>query len=168
MGTVCAMAVRSEPLPGMVWIWLACREQRGTIRIRRAQRAAGASLPRLLVLRIWFVTQRGIGRVCFVRSPRFTLAHRRHLAAVSGPRSRMRTSCWAGQTVLAHTLAASWCPDRRLAGPGGTTVALTCKITGAGPGRCYVLDACLDSPVLRRERVSLSAGLRHRSDAYRT
>ena len=83
---------------------LACREQRGTIRIRRAQRAARASLPRLFVLRIWFVTQRGIGRICFVRSPRFTLAHRRHLAAVSGPRSRMRTSCWAGQTFLAHTL----------------------------------------------------------------
>jgi hypothetical protein len=97
-------AVRCEPLPGMVWIWLACREQRGTIRIGRAQRPAGASLPWLLVLRIWFVTQRGIGRVCFVRSLRFTLAHRWRLAAVSGPRSRMRTSCWAGQTFLAHTL----------------------------------------------------------------
>ena len=126
MGTVCAMAVRSEPLPGMVWIWLARREQRGTIRIRRAQRPAGASLPRLLVLWIWFVTQREIGRVCFVRSPRFTRAHRRHLAAVCGPRSRMRTSCWAGQTFLAHTLGGSLClTDTRTTLTAGTTGRIT-------------------------------------------
>jgi succinyl-diaminopimelate desuccinylase len=34
---------------------------------------------------------------------------------------------------------------RRLAGPGGTTVALTCEVTGAHPGPRYVLDACLDT-----------------------
>lgn len=36
-------------------------------------------------------------------------------------------------------------PCRRLAGPGGTPVALACEITGAGPGPRYVLDACLDT-----------------------
>jgi succinyl-diaminopimelate desuccinylase len=45
---------------------------------------------------------------------------------------------------------ASWLAEhdlscRRLAGPGGTTVALTCEITGTGPGPRYVLDACLDT-----------------------
>lgn len=34
---------------------------------------------------------------------------------------------------------------RCLTGPGGGTVALTCEITGAGPGPRYVLDACLDT-----------------------
>ncbi|GAA0414347.1 hypothetical protein Acor_09820 [Acrocarpospora corrugata] len=34
---------------------------------------------------------------------------------------------------------------RRLADPGGTTVALTCEVTGAGLGPRYVLDACLDT-----------------------
>src|SRR5260370_12066704 len=36
-------------------------------------------------------------------------------------------------------------PCRRLAGPGGTTVALTCEITESGRGPRYVLDACLDT-----------------------
>ncbi|WP_405145117.1 M20/M25/M40 family metallo-hydrolase [Sphaerisporangium sp. NBC_01403] len=34
---------------------------------------------------------------------------------------------------------------RRLAEPGGTTVALTCEVTGGRPGPRYVLDACLDT-----------------------
>ena len=34
---------------------------------------------------------------------------------------------------------------RRLTNPGGTTVALTCAVTGAYPGPQYVLDACLDT-----------------------
>jgi succinyl-diaminopimelate desuccinylase len=34
---------------------------------------------------------------------------------------------------------------RRLAGPGGATVALACEVTGAGAGPRYVLDACLDT-----------------------
>ena len=34
---------------------------------------------------------------------------------------------------------------RQLADAGGTTVALTCEITGKGPGPRYVLDACLDT-----------------------
>jgi succinyl-diaminopimelate desuccinylase len=45
-------------------------------------------------------------------------------------------SAWLGE----HGLAC-----RRLAGPGGTTVALTCEVTGAHPGPRYVLDACLDT-----------------------
>jgi succinyl-diaminopimelate desuccinylase len=36
-------------------------------------------------------------------------------------------------------------PCRRLAGPGGTTAALTCEINGTGAGQRYVLDACLDT-----------------------
>jgi succinyl-diaminopimelate desuccinylase len=45
---------------------------------------------------------------------------------------------------------ASWLTEhdlscQRLTGPGGTTVALTCQITGTGPGPRYVLDACLDT-----------------------
>jgi succinyl-diaminopimelate desuccinylase len=45
---------------------------------------------------------------------------------------------------------ASWLAEhdlrcRRLAGPGGTTVALSCEITGTGRGPRYVLDACLDT-----------------------
>lgn len=36
-------------------------------------------------------------------------------------------------------------PCRQLAGPGGSTVALACEITGMGPGPRYVLDACLDT-----------------------
>jgi succinyl-diaminopimelate desuccinylase len=31
---------------------------------------------------------------------------------------------------------------RRLTGPGGTTVALTCEVSGTRPGPRYVLDAC--------------------------
>lgn len=34
---------------------------------------------------------------------------------------------------------------RRLAGPGGATVALTCEVGGSRPGPRYVLDACLDT-----------------------
>jgi len=34
---------------------------------------------------------------------------------------------------------------RRLAGPGGSTVALTCEVTGGLAGPRYVLDACLDT-----------------------
>ena len=34
---------------------------------------------------------------------------------------------------------------RRLAGPGGTTVALMCEVGGSRPGPRYVLDACLDT-----------------------
>jgi succinyl-diaminopimelate desuccinylase len=34
---------------------------------------------------------------------------------------------------------------RRLAGPGGSTVALTCEVGGGRPGPRYVLDACLDT-----------------------
>jgi succinyl-diaminopimelate desuccinylase len=33
----------------------------------------------------------------------------------------------------------------RLAGPGGSTVALACEVTGNSPGPRYVLDACLDT-----------------------
>ena len=45
---------------------------------------------------------------------------------------------------------AAWLGDRglacrRVAGPGGTAVALTCEVAGAGPGPRYVLDACLDT-----------------------
>jgi succinyl-diaminopimelate desuccinylase len=34
---------------------------------------------------------------------------------------------------------------RRLAGPGGVTVALMCEVRGGRPGPRYVLDACLDT-----------------------
>lgn len=34
---------------------------------------------------------------------------------------------------------------RRLTGSNGATAALTCEVTGALPGPCYVLDACLDT-----------------------
>jgi acetylornithine deacetylase/succinyl-diaminopimelate desuccinylase-like protein len=34
---------------------------------------------------------------------------------------------------------------RRLADPGGATVALACEVTGAAAGPRYVLDACLDT-----------------------
>lgn len=45
---------------------------------------------------------------------------------------------------------ASWLESRglecrRLAGPGGATVALACDVHGAGSGPRYVLDACLDT-----------------------
>ncbi len=45
---------------------------------------------------------------------------------------------------------ASWLDSRglecrRLAGPGGATVALACEVAGAAPGPRYVLDACLDT-----------------------
>lgn len=34
---------------------------------------------------------------------------------------------------------------RRLADPGGVTVALACEVSGSSPGPRYVLDACLDT-----------------------
>jgi succinyl-diaminopimelate desuccinylase len=46
---------------------------------------------------------------------------------------------------MASWLAGHGLPCQRLAGAGGTTVALTCEITGVGPGPRYVLDACLDT-----------------------
>lgn len=46
---------------------------------------------------------------------------------------------------MASWLARHGLPCQRLAGAGGTTVALTCEITGAAPGPRYVLDACLDT-----------------------
>jgi succinyl-diaminopimelate desuccinylase len=45
-------------------------------------------------------------------------------------------SAWPGE----HGLAC-----RRVAGPGGATVALTCEVPGGRPGRRFVLDACLDT-----------------------
>ena len=45
-------------------------------------------------------------------------------------------SAWLGE----HGLAC-----RRVAGPGGATVALTCEVPGGGPGPRFVLDACLDT-----------------------
>ena len=45
-------------------------------------------------------------------------------------------ACW----LDAHGLEC-----RRLAGPGGATVALACEAAGAVPGPRYVLDACLDT-----------------------
>jgi succinyl-diaminopimelate desuccinylase len=45
-------------------------------------------------------------------------------------------SAWLGE----HGLAC-----RRVAGPGGATVALTCEVPGARPGPRFVLDACLDT-----------------------
>ena len=45
---------------------------------------------------------------------------------------------------------AAWLADhglacRRLAGPDGAVVALTCEVSGGRPGPRYVLDACLDT-----------------------
>jgi succinyl-diaminopimelate desuccinylase len=45
-------------------------------------------------------------------------------------------SAWLGD----HGLAC-----RRLAGPGGAPVALTCEVPGGRPGPRFVLDACLDT-----------------------
>ena len=45
-------------------------------------------------------------------------------------------SAWLGE----HGLAC-----RRVAGPGGTPVALTCELPGGRPGPRFVLDACLDT-----------------------
>jgi succinyl-diaminopimelate desuccinylase len=45
-------------------------------------------------------------------------------------------AAWLGE----HGLAC-----RRLAGPGGSVVALTCEVPGGRPGPRYVLDACLDT-----------------------
>ncbi len=45
-------------------------------------------------------------------------------------------SAWLGK----HGLAC-----RRVAGPGGATVALTCEVPGGRPGPRFVLDACLDT-----------------------
>ena len=50
---------------------------------------------------------------------------------------------------------------RRLAGPGGTTVALTCEVSGSRPGPA-VCAGCLPGhcPVRRRDRLDLPAGIR--------
>jgi succinyl-diaminopimelate desuccinylase len=45
-------------------------------------------------------------------------------------------SAWLGERGLAC---------RRLAGPSGATMALTCEVSGARPGPRFVLDACLDT-----------------------
>jgi YVTN family beta-propeller protein len=47
--------------------------------------------------------------------------------------------------TMAAWLSERGLPCRRLADPGGTTVALICEVAGAGPGPRYVLDACLDT-----------------------
>lgn len=52
------------------------------------------------------------------------------------------------EPVLTHTeawLAAHALPTRRLLDATGTTVGLTCEVTGAHPGPRWVLDACLDT-----------------------
>jgi acetylornithine deacetylase/succinyl-diaminopimelate desuccinylase-like protein len=46
---------------------------------------------------------------------------------------------------MASWLDAHGLEHRRLASPGGATVALACEVTGTGPGPRYVLDACLDT-----------------------
>jgi len=46
---------------------------------------------------------------------------------------------------MASWLARHGLTCRRLAGTGGTTVALASEVTGNGPGPRYVLDACLDT-----------------------
>ena len=46
---------------------------------------------------------------------------------------------------MASWLARQGLTCRRLAGTGGTTVALASEVTGNGPGPRYVLDACLDT-----------------------
>jgi succinyl-diaminopimelate desuccinylase len=46
---------------------------------------------------------------------------------------------------MATWLGAHGLGCRRLTGPGGATVALTCEVAGTGPGPRYVLDACLDT-----------------------
>ncbi|HUK71140.1 MAG TPA: hypothetical protein VLW50_20640 [Streptosporangiaceae bacterium] len=38
---------------------------------------------------------------------------------------------------------------RRLTGPDGAVVALTCEVSGGRPGPRYVLDACLDTAAVR-------------------
>ena len=53
---------------------------------------------------------------------------------------------------LGHGLAC-----RRLAGPGGSVVALTCEISGQRPGPRYVLDACLDTAAFGDEAEVLGA-----------
>jgi succinyl-diaminopimelate desuccinylase len=47
--------------------------------------------------------------------------------------------------VMATWLDRHGLAGRRLAGPGGAMVALTCEISGERPGPRYVLDACLDT-----------------------
>jgi succinyl-diaminopimelate desuccinylase len=42
---------------------------------------------------------------------------------------------------------------RRVPGPGGATVALTCEVSGARPDPRYVLDACLDTAPFGDEAV---------------
>ena len=52
------------------------------------------------------------------------------------------------EPVLACTaawLAGHGLSCRRLARPGGATVALTCEVPGGRPGPRFVLDACLDT-----------------------
>jgi succinyl-diaminopimelate desuccinylase len=47
--------------------------------------------------------------------------------------------------AMSDWLSARGLMPRRLAGPGGETVALVCEVTGQAPGPRYVLDACLDT-----------------------
>ena len=66
-----------------------------------------------------------------------------------------RSGIDAYDPVLDHM--AAWLSNHglkchRLPGPGGTTAALTCEVTGAGPGPRYVLDACLDTAPFGDER----------------
>jgi succinyl-diaminopimelate desuccinylase len=79
-------------------------------------------------------------------------AHEDHAAVVELTGELVRIPSRGGidpyDPVLDHM--ASWLTEhelrcRRLAGAGGMTTALTCEITGAGPGPNYVLDACLDT-----------------------
>jgi succinyl-diaminopimelate desuccinylase len=53
-------------------------------------------------------------------------------------------SAWLGE----HGLAC-----RRVAGPGGVTVALACEVPGGRPGPRFVLDACLDTAPFGDEAV---------------
>jgi succinyl-diaminopimelate desuccinylase len=46
---------------------------------------------------------------------------------------------------MSRWLAGHGLVPRRLAGPDGETVALTCEVPGGRPGPRYVLDACLDT-----------------------
>ena len=48
-------------------------------------------------------------------------------------------------SVMAAWLGRHGLACRRLAGAGGSVVALTCEISGERPGPRYVLDACLDT-----------------------
>jgi succinyl-diaminopimelate desuccinylase len=79
-------------------------------------------------------------------------AHADHDAVVKLTRELVRIPSRGGIDSYDPVLdyMASWLtehdlPCRRLPGPGRSTVALACEITGAGPGPRYVLDACLDT-----------------------